>query len=118
MYLHPRLLSLAVDVRWRIIISAVVGMLAVAAGVARLAVAALIIVEVVRGNATFESLTWPLVGMAALIVARAYLQYLQEVMSHHTASLVKVKLRERLYEHSLALGPGFFDSSRTGDALM
>ena len=118
MYLHPRLMALAADVRWRIIISAIVGMLAVAAGVARLAVAALIIVEVVRGNATFESLTWPLVGMAALIVARASLQYLQEVMSHHTASLVKVKLRERLYQHSLALGPGYFDSSRTGDALM
>ena len=118
MYLHPRLLSLAMDVRWRIIISAVVGLLAVAAGVARLAVAAVIIVEVVRGNATFESLTWPLVIMALLIVARACLQYLQEVMSHHTASIVKVKLRERLYEHSLALGPGHFDSSRTGDALM
>ncbi len=118
MYLHPRLLSLANDVRWRIILSAVIGMLAVAAGVARLAVAAVIIVEVVQGNATFESLTWPLVIMAGLIVARAYLQYLQEVMSHHTASIVKVKLRERLYEHSLALGPGHFDSSRTGDALM
>ena len=118
MYLHPRLLALTVDVRWRILVSAVVGMLAVIAGVGRLAVAALIIVEVVRGNASFESLTWPLVGMAALIVARAGLQYLQEVMSHHTASLVKVKLRERLYEHSLALGPGHFDSSRTGDALM
>ena len=118
MYLHPRLLALAVDVRWRIIISAVVGMLAVAAGVGRLAVAAVIIVEVVRGNATFESLTWPLVIMAVLIVVRAYLQYLQEVMSHHTASMVKVKLRERLYEHSLALGPGHFDSSRTGDVLM
>ncbi len=124
MYLHPRLLSLAMDVRWRIIISAVVGMLAVAAGVARLAVAAVIIVEVVRlgvgtgTGATFESLTWPLVIMAALIVARTCLQYLQEVLSHHTASLVKVRLRERLYEHSLALGPGYFDSSRTGDALM
>ena len=118
MYLHPRLLSLASDIRWRIIISAVIGMLAVAAGVARLAVAAVIIVEVVRGNATFESLTWPLVIMAGLIVARAYLQYQQEVMSHHTASMVKVKLRERLYAHSLALGPGHFDSSRTGDALM
>ncbi len=118
MYLHPRLLSLAADVRWRIVISAAVGMLAAAAGVARLAVAALIIVEVVRGNAAFESLAWPLVIMAALILARAYLQYLQEVMSHHTASLVKVKLRERLYRHALALGPGYFDASRTGDALM
>ena len=118
MYLHPRLLALAADVRWRIIVSAIVGMLAVAAGVARLAIAAVIIVEVVRGNATFESLTWPLVLMAVMIVARAGLQYLQEVMSHHTASLVKVRLREHLYEHSLALGPGYFDAARTGDALM
>ena len=118
MYLHPRLLSLALDVRWRIILSALVGMLAAAAGVARLAVAALVIAEVVRGEASFESLGWPLAGMAGLIAARAVLQYWQEVMSHHTASIVKVKLRERLYRHSLALGPGHFDASRTGDALM
>ena len=118
MYLHPRLLALALDVRWRIIASALVGMLAAAAGVARLAVAALVIAEVVHGGASFASLTWPLAAMAGLIVARAGLQYVQEVMSHHTASLVKVKLRERLYQHSLALGPGHFDASRTGDALM
>ena len=118
MYLHPRLLSLALDVRWRIILSAAVGMLAAAAGVARLAVAALIIADVVRGEASFQSLGWPLAGMAGLIAARAVLQYWQEVMSHHTASIVKVKLRERLYRHSLALGPGHFDASRTGDALM
>ena len=118
MYLHPRLLSLALDVRWRIVLSALVGMLAAAAGVARLAVAALVIAEVVRGEASFQSLGWPLAGMAGLIAAWAVLQYWQEVMSHHTASIVKVKLRERLYRHSLALGPGHFDASRTGDALM
>ena len=118
MYLHPRLLSLAQDVRWRIIFAAIVGMLAAAAGVARLAVAAVIIADVVHGGASFSTLTWPLVIMAALIVARAVLQYLQEVMSHHTASVVKVRLRERLYQHSLALGPGHFDQTRTGDALM
>ncbi len=118
MYLHPRLLSLAQDIRWRIIFAALIGMLAVAAGVARLAVAAVIIVEVVHYGAAFSALTWPLVIMAGLIVARAVLQYLQEVISHHSASLVKVKLRERLYEHSLDLGPGYFDQARTGDALM
>ena len=37
MYLHPRLLVLAEGVRWRILFAAMVGMLAVAAGVARLA---------------------------------------------------------------------------------
>jgi ATP-binding cassette subfamily B protein len=118
MYLHPRLLALAKDVRWRIILAAVVGMLAAVAGVARLAVAAVIIVKIIHEGAAFSSLTWPLVGMAALIVARTVLQYWQEVISHHTASIVKVKLRERLYEHSLALGPGYFDQTRTGDALM
>jgi len=35
MYLHPRLLALAKGVRWRILFAAVVGMLAVVAGVAR-----------------------------------------------------------------------------------
>ena len=118
MYLHPRLLALAKGVRWRIILAAVVGMLAVVAGVARLAVAAVVIFKIIHEDAAFSSLTWPLVGMAGLILARSGLQYLQEVISHHTASVVKVALRERLYNHCLALGPGYFDQSRTGDVLM
>ena len=118
MYLHPRLLALAQDVRWRILLAAFVGVLAAAAGVARLVVAAIIIVKVIQEGAAFSTLAWPLAVMAALIVARAGLQYLQEVISHHTASIVKVRLRERLYQHSLALGPGYFDQTRTGDALM
>ena len=118
MYLHPRLLALAKGVRWRIIIAALVGMLAVAAGIARLAVAAVIIVDIVQGRAEFSTLLWPLVAMGGLILLRSGLQYVQEVISHHTASIVKVALRERLYRHCLALGPGYFDQSRTGDVLM
>ena len=118
MYLHPRLLALAKDVRLRILLAAIVGMLAVAAGIARLAVAAVVIVKVIHEGAAFSSLTWPLIAMAGLIVLRSGLQYLQEVISHHTASVVKVALRERLYQHCLALGPGYFDQSRTGDVLM
>ncbi|HIM63381.1 MAG TPA: thiol reductant ABC exporter subunit CydC [Dehalococcoidia bacterium] len=118
MYLHPRLLALAKGVRWRIILAAVVGMLAVIAGVARLAVAAVVIFKIIHEDAAFSALAWPLVGMAGLILVRSGLQYLQEVISHHTASVVKVALRERLYNHCLALGPGYFDQSRTGDVLM
>ena len=98
--------------------AAVVGMLAVVAGVARLAVAAVVIFKIIHEDAAFSALAWPLVGMAGLILARSGLQYLQEVISHHTASVVKVALRERLYNHCLALGPGYFDQSRTGDVLM
>ena len=118
MYLHPRLLALAQGVRWRILFAAVVGMLAVVAGVARLAVAAVVIFKIIHEGAEFSSIMWPLAGMIALILVRSGLQYLQEVISHHTASVVKVALRERLYQHCLALGPGYFDQSRTGDVLM
>lgn len=118
MYLHPRLLALAIGVRWRILLAALVGMLAAAAGIARLAVAAVVIVKIIHEGAAFNTLLWPIVAMAGLIVLRSGLQYLQEVISHHTASIVKVALRERLYQHCLALGPGYFDQSRTGDVLM
>ncbi len=118
MYLHPRLLALTEGVRLRILAAALIGLLAVAAGVARLAVAATVIVKVILEDAAFSTLTWGLVIMAALIVARSLLQYVQEVISHHTASIVKVELRKSLYEHALALGPGYFDQTRTGDVML
>lgn len=118
MYLHPRLLALTEGVRLRILAAALVGLLAVAAGVARLTVAAAVIVKVIHEGAAFSTLTWALVAMALLIAVRSGLQYLQEVISHHTASIVKVQLRKTLYEHSLALGPGYFDQSRTGDVML
>ncbi len=95
MYLHPRLLALANDVRWRMILAAIVGMLAVGVGIARLAVAAVIIVKIIVDGVEFSTLTWTLAAMAGLIVLRSGMQYLQEVISHHTASIVKVELRAR-----------------------
>ncbi len=119
MYLDPRLLALTQGVRLRILLAALVGLLAVAAGVARLAVAAVVIVKVIHEDAGgLSTLIAPLVAMAGLIVLRSILQYVQEMISHHTASIVKIQLRKRLYEHSLALGPSHFDQSRTGDALL
>ena len=118
MYLNPRLLALTEGVRLRILAAALVGLLAVAAGIGRLAVAAIVIVKVILDDASFSTLLWPLVAMASLIVLRSALQYLQEVISHHTASIVKIQLRKRLYEHALMLGPGYFDQNRTGDVML
>ena len=118
MYLHPRLVALTEGVRLRILAASIVGLLAVVAGIARLAVAATVIVKVILDGAAFSTLMWPLIAMAGLIALRSGLQYLQEVISHHTASIVKVQLRKRLYEHALALGPGYFDQSRTGDVML
>ena len=118
MYLDARLLALTEGIRLRILAAVLVGLLATAAGIARLAIAAVVIFEVIRGEASFSSLTWPLVGIAALILLRSTLQYSQDVISHHTASIVKVQLRKRLYDHALALGPGYFDQRRTGDVML
>ena len=118
MYLHPRLLALTEGVRLRILAAALIGLLAAGAGIARLAVAAVVIVKVIHEGAAFSTLTWALVAIAGLIMVRSILQYYQEVISHHTASIVKIQLRKRLYDHALALGPGYFDQARTGDVLM
>ena len=56
MYLHPRLLALAKGVRWRILFAAVVGMLAVVSGVARLAVAAVVTFKIIHEGAEFSSI--------------------------------------------------------------
>jgi len=76
MYLHPRLLALAKGVRWRILLAALVGMLAVVAGVARLALVAVVIFRIIHEDAAFSSLAWPLVAMVGLVLLRSGLQYL------------------------------------------
>ncbi len=117
MYLDPRLLLLTEGVRLRILAATLVGLLAVSAGIARLAVAAVIIVRVILEGASFSTLVWPLLAMAGLVVLRSLLQYWQEMISHQTASLIKISLRARLYQQALALGPGYFDQARTGDVV-
>ena len=118
MHLDPRLLALTKGVRLRILLAGLVGLMAVAAGVARLAIAGVVIVKVIHEGAAFSTLIVPLAAMAGLILLRSSFQYLQGVISHRTANIVKIELRKRLYEHCLALGPGHFDQSRTGDALL
>ena len=80
--------------RLRILAAALVGLLAVGAGMARLAIAAVVIVKVIHEGASFSTLTWALVAIAGLVVFRSILQYYQEIISHHTASIVKVQLRK------------------------
>ncbi len=118
MYLHPRLLALTEGVRLRILAAALVGLLGVVAGIARLVIAAVVIFQVIHGDAEFSTLLWPIIAIVGLIALRGVLEYQQDVISHHTASIVKVQLRKRLYEHALALGPGYFDQSRTGDVTV
>jgi ATP-binding cassette subfamily C protein CydCD len=116
MYLDRRLLRLTRGVRSRILASAFVGLCAVFAGLARLTLSGLIIAGVLLGK-PFSSLILPIGGVIGCTVLRGILQFFRDGISQESAARVKVELRRQLYEHALAMGPGQFDHSRTGDVL-
>ena len=118
MYFDLRLFELTRGVRLRILFAAALGLIAVGAGVARLAVSGVVIYRVITGQAGFSALMLSLLVIAALIVARSVFQYWQNAVSHHTANLVKIRLREQVYQHALRLGPGYADRNRTGDVVL
>ena len=118
MYFDQRLFELTRGVRLRIVFAAVLGLIAVGAGVSRLAVSGVIIYRVLAGQASFSALAMPLLTIAGLIVVRSLFQFWQNSVSHHTANIVKIKLREEVYGHLLELGPGYADRNRTGDLAL
>ncbi len=118
MYFDWRLFGLTRGVRLRILFAAVLGLIAVGAGVARLAVSGVVIYQVLTGQVGFSALAMPLSIIAGLIVVRGLFQYWQYSVSHHTANIVKINLRRDVYEHALKLGPGYFDRNRTGDVVL
>ncbi|MYF79564.1 MAG: ABC transporter, partial [Chloroflexi bacterium] len=118
MYFDWRLFELTRGVRLRIAFAALLGLIAVGAGVSRLAVSGVVIYRVLAGQASFSALAMPLLTIAALIVIRSLFQYWQNAVSHHTANIVKIGLRHDVYDHLLKLGPGYADRNRTGDVVL
>ena len=117
MYFSLRLFGMTEGFRLRIVIAALAGLLAVGAGIARLAISGVVIARVFQG-AALSTLVGPLLAVVALILVRALFQYFRDLISDQTAGEIKIRLRQRLYTHALALGPGHFDQRRTGDVLM
>ncbi len=117
MFFDPRLYELTRGVRLRLLAAGMLGLLAVGAGVARLALSGYAIAHVLQG-ANISELVPLLIGVAALVVLRSAFQYGRDIVAHQTAAIVKIGLRTRLYRHALALGPGYFDQRRTGDVLL
>jgi ATP-binding cassette subfamily C protein CydCD len=117
LYFDWRLYELTRGVRLRVALAALLGLIAVGAGVARLAISGVVIFRVFQGDA-FSTLALPLTAVGALIVVRGLFQYWQNAVSHHAAAAVKIRLRRELYEHCQELGPSRFDRQRTGDVIL
>ncbi|MBI3971478.1 MAG: thiol reductant ABC exporter subunit CydC [Chloroflexi bacterium] len=114
---NRRLFALTKGVRWRIALAAGLGLVATVTGVARLSMQGSAVAMVFEGAPLVEVLL-VLLWVLALPLARVVLTMAKEFTSHHTAAIMKVRLRHLLYAHLLELGPSYLHKRRTGEVLL
>ena len=94
--------------------SAGLGLLALAVGIARFAFLGRFLAGVFRG----ETLIAPLIAAAVAILLRAWLDHHRTMIAHRTAGRVQEALRGRLFDKILELGPAWFGAERTGGVML
>ena len=117
MYFDRRLWGFTRGVRLRIAGTVLLGLLAVGAGIARLALFGWLLGRVIAGD-PLRALV-PLVALTAgAVLLRSALDHWRTMAAHQTAALVQSTLRQAIYDRVTALGPAHFTRSRTGDVIL
>ncbi len=117
MYFDLQLWRMTEGLRGRIALAVVLGLFALAAGIARFAFLGWLLALVFQG-APFSQLALPLTCIAFAIVLRALLEQTRIMVAHRTAARVQETLRGRLYDKIVTLGPGWFAGERTGGVML
>ncbi len=117
MYFDIQLWRLTEGLRGRIALAVVLGLFALAAGIARFAFLGWLLALVFQG-APFGQLALPLAGIAIAIILRALLEQARTMVAHRTAARVQETLRGRLFDKIVTLGPGWFAGERTGGVML
>lgn len=113
MLLHRRLIALAGQLRGPLLLVVAVGLAATAASVAQAVLVARVLARVFAGE-PWPALTGVLVALAAVVVARGMLAWLREIAAQWAGDVVRHRLRTRLFDRLLALGPAYLQGTRTG----
>src|SRR5262245_6638364 len=117
MYFDRRLWAFTRGVRLRIAGTVLLGLLAVGAGITRLALFGWLLARVIEGDGPRAIL--PLIGLtAAAVIVRSALDHWRAMAAHKTAAVVQGVLRQAIYDRVTALGPAHFTRSRTGDVIL
>jgi ATP-binding cassette subfamily C protein CydCD len=114
MHFDLKLWRMTSGLRGRIALSAGIGLLALAVGIARFAFLGQFLAGVFQG----ETLVLPLVAAAAAVLLRAWLDHHRSMIANRTALLVQETLRGRLFDKIVALGPAWFGAERTGGVML
>src|SRR5829696_4182725 len=104
MYFDWRLFALTRGLRWRILVSALIGLIGLPLNLGRLALSGVVLASIIRGQPMADLL--PMVGVIALLlIGRGLVQLWKEDVANKTGAEMKIFLREKLYRHVLSLGP-------------
>jgi ATP-binding cassette subfamily B protein len=117
MYFDWRLFALTQGLRWRILVAALIGLAGLPLNLGRLALSGVVLAAIIRGQ-SIADLVPLIVAIAALVVGRGLVQVWKEDVANKTGAEMKVRLREKVYRHVLALGPGRIDQQRSGGVAL
>jgi len=117
MHFDLRLWRMTTGLRGRIALAILLGLLALAIGIARFAFLGQFLAGLFRGAPTAE-LVLPLVGALVAVLLRPWLDHVRTMIAHRTAARVQETLRGRLYDKIVALGPAWFGAERTGGVML
>ena len=113
MHFEKRLWEFTDGVRLRVAWAVLIGLVAVALGVARLALLGWLIGQVFSGR-DLASLAGPVAAIALVMVLRGAFEHWRAVVAHETAARVQTRLRRTIYDQIATLGPGSVASKRSG----
>ncbi len=117
LYFDWRLWRMTEGLRGRILGCVALGLLALAAGIARFAFVGLFLAGVFHG-ADFTASLKLLAAAGAAILLRAGLDHARTMVAHASSDRVQAKLRALLYDRIVALGPAWFAGERTGGVML
>jgi thiol reductant ABC exporter CydC subunit len=103
--------------RGRIALAILLGLLALAIGIARFAFLGQFLARLFHAAPPGE-LVVPLVATLVAILLRSWLDHLRTMIAHRNATRVQEMLRRRLYDKIVALGPAWFGAERTGGVML
>ncbi len=113
--MHRRLLLLTRDTRIPLILTILSGLLAGFLTIGQSYALSSTISDAFLNKQTLAQV-WPWMEvLAAIVLGRALLTWLNEVAANAVAVRIKTDLRDRLFSHILALGPAYTRGERTGD---
>jgi ABC-type multidrug transport system fused ATPase/permease subunit len=117
MHFDIRLWRMTAGLRGRVALGIVLGLLALAIGIARFAFLGQFMARLFAG-APAAALAMPLVATLVAILVRPWLDHVRTAVAHRTAARVQEALRGRLYDKIVALGPAWFGAERTGGVML